>query len=176
METRWPVAGQAGSPMVAGPLAGQSLGGMEAPMAPVAGATLGGMETKSSVAARAGRQMEARWLGRGASLGGVARRAIASANGIVTMGWTEAAFRSSGMVARPVAARSSWSLRAGGHASCRSLPKRIQRWRRMNCFADMRGDAATSVESSHATLICARPVSPVRTLTVRTLRGAVLRR
>ncbi len=37
METRCPVAGQAGAPMVAGPLAGQSLGGMEAPMAPVAG-------------------------------------------------------------------------------------------------------------------------------------------
>ena len=36
METRWPVARQAEAPMVADPLAGQSLGGMEAPMAPVA--------------------------------------------------------------------------------------------------------------------------------------------
>ena len=47
----------------------------------------------------AGRQTDgSKWLGRSAGLGGVARRAVASANGIVTIGWTEAAFGFSGMV------------------------------------------------------------------------------
>ncbi len=35
METRWPVAGQAGSPMASDPVAAQAIGGMEGPMAPI---------------------------------------------------------------------------------------------------------------------------------------------
>ena len=72
METRWPVAGQAGSPIVAGPLAGQSLGGMAAPMAPVAGQRSAAW--KRNRPSRRGWPTDGtRWLGRGASLGGVAR-------------------------------------------------------------------------------------------------------
>jgi len=97
METRWPGAGQGGSPRVGGPVAGQAIGGMEGPMAPVGGG-----------ARRRGREMARRGAGVytdgtkrlvcSANLGGVARRAVAAAKGIVTMGWTEAAVGSSGMV------------------------------------------------------------------------------